>query len=106
MDDLEARLRAMEEKLDALMAQSESTELEELIDEADVPDEIHLRIPEGTTPRRVSLDLVIMGGSRPRRSLVLDLGLMGGSRDRPHEVEPAGEPAGEPAVEQGVDEKP
>ena len=72
----------MEQKLEALMAQSESTELEEFLDEDDIPDEIHLRVPEGTAPRRISLDLVVMGGSRPRRNLVLDLNLMGGSRPR------------------------
>lgn len=79
-DEMEKRLKALEEKLAALMNEREGST--ELVDPADVPETISLKVPEGTVPRRISMDLVIAGGSRPRSELTLDLVLMGGSRPR------------------------
>jgi hypothetical protein len=80
--ELEARLLELDAKLNKLLERETQTEEVELVSPEDVPEKVTLNIPPGTVPRRLQLDLVLMGGSRPRRELTLDLVLMGGSRPR------------------------
>ena len=97
--DIEARLSALEAKLDALLkASDDRSSVEAFIDPEDSPEIVSLKIPEDTVPRRISMDLVLMGGSRPRRELTFDLVLMGGSRPR---LEARGDSAEEPAPPKG-----
>lgn len=83
--ELEAKLLELELKLDKLLERESQTEEAELVSPEDTPEKVTLNIPPGTVPRRIQLDLVLMGGSRPRRELMLDLVLMGGSRPRAEE---------------------
>lgn len=80
--ELEAKLLELESKLNKLLELEQRPETFELLDPEEVPEKITLNIPPDTVPRRVQLDLVLMGGSRPRAELTLDLVLMGGSRPR------------------------
>lgn len=81
--ELEARLLELESKLNKLLERETQTETVELLSPEDAPEKITLNIPPDTVPRRVQMDLVLMGGSRPRTTeLTLDLVLMGGSRPR------------------------
>lgn len=81
-EKLEQRLAMLEAKLNQLLEAGTQREEVELISEDDVPEKLSFSIPENTVPRRVQMDLVLMGGSRPRREINFDLTLMGGSRPR------------------------
>lgn len=81
-EELERRLAMLEAKLNQLLEKGADREEIELISEDDVPERLSFSIPENTIPRRVQLDLVLLGGSRPRREINFDLTLMGGSRPR------------------------
>jgi nucleotide-binding universal stress UspA family protein len=81
-DKLEQRLAVLEEKLNKLLERDSAREEVELVSVEDIPERISLGIPENTVPRRIQMDLVLLGGSRPRREITLDLVLMGGSRPR------------------------
>lgn len=95
--ELEARLLELESKLNQLLERETQAEAGELLSPEDVPEKVSLGIPPGTVPRRVQLDLVLLGGSRPRfTDLTLDLVLMGGSRPRSEEPEAEEPEAKEP----------
>lgn len=81
-EKLEQRLAMLEAKLNQILELGVEREEIELVSKDDVPERLSFSIPENTIPRRVQLDLVLLGGSRPRREINFDLTLMGGSRPR------------------------